>query len=157
MRSYSSAYRTVAALLSVVLLAGSFLPALQHACAMGEASSPSPASQEACVHLSDEAERHAGHHQTAPATPAPATADVRPAGTPAPCTGLSCCTIAEPSDDALLARSLSTDLDHLASLPLHRRADAAFSRAVRSLKPFPSPYRFKPAVRLHVWTATFLN
>jgi len=163
-------HRYCAALLSAVLLAGTVLPAVQHVCASMHAMSGAPeAMMQAAYHASEgEAHQHdadAGHR------PAPVAAGYSPASHDGghtvpgghdciePCLDGCSCTVQSAPVDVPDLRTPDRDRSEDVALvqPLTDRiaapapSSSEHPAVARESSPSPS------AVRLHIWTATFLT
>jgi len=168
MKTLSTPYRVVAALLSVTMFASIALPVLQHACAgpapPSESSPAMHAVADAPMAMDHGAVSHEAMHpehppdgldaasqsprsEVSPLVPCP---DVCPVGT--------CCTVeSAPSEvpDFRLPVRTEMDANVLPLRPVDRVAVPVPDRTVHSPHRSESPPL--SSVRLHVWTATFLK
>jgi hypothetical protein len=150
----------VAALLSVVLLAGVLLPVLRHACTDADAPSAASATEAHAVAAPHTASDHAGSDATASSHnqhPAPADGSAHECDNP--CAIGACCVLpsllSEAPDLYRVDRTVQP-ADVLPRLTVEDRTRPWPDRTSwrpRSADSFSPP----PSVRLHVWTATFLT
>jgi len=163
-------HRYCAALLSAVLLAGTVLPAVQHVCASMHAMTDAPEAmtQEAHHASSGEAHRqdaHVGH------SPAPMAAVHDPASHEGEHTAPATHDCIEPCLDgcSCTVQSAPVDVPDLRTPDRGPSEEAALLQPVTDRTAVPAPvsserprlaresFSSPSAVRLHIWTATFLT